>query len=311
MSIQEKQPRIWEMLRKSIEKGQLVHALLFEGEKGTGKKEMAKWLAQSYFCQNGPIACGHCHNCQRVLAEEHPDVHFLQPDGQSIKISQVAAIKSYLGKSGLEQSKQFLIVEQAEKMTVQSANSLLKFIEEPTGQLQIVFLTENKEQILPTIQSRCQILHFTPFSLAVLQNALTDEGVPPMMASLLSELTNDLDRALTLYQDQWFNELKELMDKWVQYLVRKDPYAFVFVQQSLVKMCRDKKQQETLYDLLIAYFHQLLTVTDQQQFPGVEKWHKEELSEGLAIVLSCQEKWRFNVAFQATLEQLVIKIVGK
>lgn len=309
--IQAKQPKIYNFLKKTIEKEKIVHAYLFEGESGTGKKELATWLAQCVFCEEASLACQNCHNCQRILAENHPDVHHLSPDGQSIKIDQVLEIKKHLGKSGLENRRQFLIVEKADKMTVQSANSLLKFIEEPTGILQIVFLTENKGRVLPTIQSRCQNLFFESIPTEAFERQLIGQNVSQSNAKLIAQLTNNLKKGLELSEDEWFNEIKDVVEKWLQYLIKKDYYAFIYVQQYIIKRNQDKQQQEVIFNMLLAYFHLLLKEQLDNKYSNQDSWSKIQLAQSIEEILLCKNKWLQNVAFQATLEQLTLKIIAK
>lgn len=311
MNIEEKQPKVYQFLSKTIEKDKLVHAYLFEGENGTGKYELAIWLAQCYFCEETLLACGTCSNCQRILSGDFPDLHKIQPDGQSIKIDQILQIKHHLGKSGLENAKQFLIVQESDKLTIQAANSLLKFIEEPEGPLKIVFLTENRERVITTIQSRCQLIHLDPISKKNLKDSLVGTGVTTELATILSGLTNDYQEAMELSQDEGFVELKELVEKWLHYLLKKDPYGFVFVQQYFIKHCREKVQQEQLYDILVVYLQIFLTSQHGDSFKEVTNWSKNKLAMVIEDALTSKNNWRSNVPFQVTLEQFVLKVLRK
>lgn len=174
------QPVVMKIFSKSVRENRLSHGYLFEGTRGTGKKRTALWLAQSLFCLESTeteLACGKCTNCTRIASHNHPDVHLLEPDGASIKIDQVRALKQELSKRGMESDQKVVIIYDAEKMTVQSANSLLKFIEEPEGGLLLLFLTTNPGQILPTIQSRLQPVTFKSLTFDSLLASLTAAGI--------------------------------------------------------------------------------------------------------------------------------------
>ncbi|MGX7030064.1 DNA polymerase III subunit delta' [Vagococcus zengguangii] len=311
IDIQTKQPNIYRFFKKVLEKEQLVHAYLFEGGTGTGKLETAIWLAQCYFCEEATLACGHCSDCLRIEEGNHPDVHLVEPDGQSIKIDQIAQIKSYFGKSGLERSKQFLMISQAEKMTIQAANSLLKFIEEPSGSLEIVFITENKERVISTIQSRCQVIFFEPLPKAVFRQSLIEEGVSESKVDILGNMTTDKKTVLALSDDEWFNELQEMVEKWLHYLIKRDAYSFVYVQQYLVRHCKDKQQQAQCYQLLVAYLTLLIEGQKTSLFKELSRWSKAELANLTAEVLQAEQHWQANVSFQVTLEQMVLHVLRK
>ncbi|MEG2643785.1 MAG: DNA polymerase III subunit delta', partial [Enterococcus sp.] len=156
------QPIVFRQLQNSFEHGRLAHAYLFEGDQGTGKAALALWFTKHLFCLDlqDNMPCEKCNNCLRINSREHPDVVEIEPDGQSIKVDQIRALQSELTKSGFESAKKVVIIHQAEKMNTNSANSLLKFLEEPPANFMIILETQSLGKILPTIRSRCQIIHF-------------------------------------------------------------------------------------------------------------------------------------------------------
>ncbi len=311
MEIVEKQPRIFRQLQKSIEHGHLAHAYLFEGARGTGKKEMALWVAKALFCQNhqGGNPCGTCNNCVRIQAEEHPDVVHIQPDGQKIKVDQIREIKDSFSKSGMETNQKVMIVEDIDKMTVNAANSLLKFIEEPDGQIVVFLLTENRAQVLPTIQSRCQILTFQTASKIGIQKQLETQGITPKVAATLSHLTNSYQQAVDIYENEWFNEAREAVNQWFGYLIKKDKLAFIFVQKTLVKAFKEKEQQQLLFDLLLLKYRDMLIAEVQVENVLKAKEAENPHYTGLQIVeimeeiLLSRQKLTSNVNFQNVCEQ--------
>ncbi|MGX7350658.1 DNA polymerase III subunit delta [Enterococcus canis] len=290
------QPIVYTQLHHSILEKRVSHAYLFEGQAGTGKHEFALWLAKSRFCtalvDGNP--CNQCHNCTRINEGEHPDVHVIEPDGQSIKVDQIRELKTAFSKSGVETKRQVFLIRDAEKMSTGAANSLLKFLEEPDGEILAVLETESASQLLPTIRSRCQYIFFHALSESEMTRRLGAKGVGPQSAQLLAQLTNSLEKAVELSQDEWFNEAKDTMRQWFTFLTQKDLQAFVYVQKKLVKVFKEKSQQELAFDLLLAFYRQ--TVRRQTQTE-------------VEAVLTAQQKWHSNVAFQAVLEQLALRIV--
>lgn len=312
MSLAKLQPLVYQQLSTSITKGRLTHAYLFEGASGTGKKEMALWLTQAIFClSEGARPCAECHNCQRILVGDHPDVLTIIPEGQTIKVDQIRDIKATFIKSGMESQKKVVIIEEAEKLTTSASNSLLKFIEEPDGDMIILFITDSKARILPTIQSRCQLLHFNPLSKKQLSLLLTAEDIPPIEAKFLAELTNSKEKAIEFYRDEWFNESKEAVLKWVTYLVESNHFSFVFVQQKLVKQFKDKKQQLLMFDMLLVYFNQLLynKVRGEDTQVTRSKWSQQKIVTGIEQTLISRKKFEANVSFQNVCEQLTITLL--
>lgn len=300
----ENQPLVYAQIKKSIQHGRLAHAYLFEGDKGTGKDIMSKWLAKRLFCSNvvDNEPCNVCNNCQRIEADEHPNVQVVAPDGQSIKVDQMRQLQQEFNKSGFEERQQFFVIREAEKMNVSAANSLLKFLEEPQGSFVAVLETAALGRILPTIQSRCQIIHFTPLKTDQLVAQLMAQHIGEESARLLASLTNSLEKAVEISENEWFNDAKEAVKKWYTYLEQHNWQAFVFVQKTLLPLAKEKEQQQMLLAMLIYFYRQRRD--DQQTLGAIEKANR-----ALELILNSQQKLRSNVAFQSVAEQLVIRII--
>ena len=303
--LQEYQPLVFAQLKKSIKHGRIAHAYLFEGDKGTGKHELSLWLAKRLFCTNvqKEAPCGTCSNCLRIAQGEHPDVIQIEPDGQMIKVDQIRQLQEEFSKSGFESRLKIFILSQADKMNNSAANSLLKFLEEPVGNFLAILETESLGRILPTIQSRCQIIHFSPLSKEKLQEKLQEEGLSKETSRLLSHLTNSYHKAVEISQDEWFNETKDAVKRWVNYLLKKDPQAFIFVQKKLLGLAKEKNQQSEIFLLLLFYFQE-----ERDRLLAQGLWGKE-INRAIEAALQAQKKLQANVSFQGVAEQFSVKII--
>ena len=154
------QPDQFDRFVRILEQDQLNHAYLFSGF--FGSLEMAQFLAKSLFCTDkvGVLPCEKCRNCKLIEQGEFPDVTLIKPVNQVIKTERIRELVGQFSQAGIESQQQVFIIEQAEKMHPNAANSLLKVIEEPQSEVYIFFLTSDEEKILPTIRSRTQIFHF-------------------------------------------------------------------------------------------------------------------------------------------------------
>jgi DNA polymerase-3 subunit delta' len=303
--LQEYQPLVFAQLKKSIEHGRIAHAYLFEGDAGTGKHEMSLWLAKRLFCTNVQSGqpCNSCSNCLRIAQKEHPDVIQVEPDGQTIKVDQIRQLQEEFSKSGFESSLKIFILSQAEKMNTSAANSLLKFLEEPVGNFLAILETESVGRILPTIQSRCQLIHFSPLAKDKLQAKLQEEGLSQESSRLLSHLTNSYHKAVEISQEEWFNETKDAVAQWVKYLLKKDPQAFIFVQKKLLALAKEKDQQRVIFSILLFYLQE-----ERDQLLSQGLWGKE-INLAIEAALQAQKKLQANVAFQGVAEQFSVKII--
>lgn len=305
-NLTEMQPVVFRQLQNSFTSHRLAHAYLFEGDQGTGKEVMAQWFAQHLFCtnlQNG-YPCGKCNNCVRIKEQEHPDVFEIKPEGQTIKVDQMRALQSELSKSGFETNKKVVIIQQAETMNVNSANSLLKFLEEPPQGLTLLLLTQALGKILPTIRSRCQVIHFQALSAEKLQQRLLADGITLKTAELLASLTNSYAKAVEFSNDEWFNEARQAIAQWFDYLSQQDLQAFIYVQKKLIKLFKEKDQQALAFEILRYYVKETrdaLLLSDEKKALAYNRLLEEVLLSG--------QKLAANVAFQNVAEQLTLHAV--
>ena len=184
--------KMQEAFIRAIDNGHLSHAYLFEGAKGIGKAEMAKEIAKMLNCtkrKKGEPACGECEHCTRIEHGNFPDYIVVEPEGTTVKVDQIRTLKSQLTKTAMESSAIVCVIHAVDTLTQGAANSLLKFLEEPTGNIHFILLTEQLSKVLITIQSRCQIIRFQSNAGENIVATLKERGVLNATAQLLSQLT--------------------------------------------------------------------------------------------------------------------------
>ncbi len=156
----------WQRLIKAQQSGHIPHALLFSGEEHTGKRIFANNVVKSLLCESprlggGQGACMQCQSCKTFESSANPD--YLQIDllegKQQITVDQVRAMNAFLGLTRSFKGHRVVLISQAERMNLNAANSLLKSLEEPADNSVIILLTAKASSLLPTIKSRCQLLH--------------------------------------------------------------------------------------------------------------------------------------------------------
>jgi len=154
------------LLEKAAREKRLAHLLLFHGGSVLHQREVALRLAQILNCRNttsdGP--CQECSTCRKILSGNHPEVSWLKPLKTTIGIEQVLTWQEKVYLKHYEGNYKVSIVEQADALTLPAANSLLKVIEEPPERTIIILCSENAEGILPTVQSRAQLVYFPNLS---------------------------------------------------------------------------------------------------------------------------------------------------
>lgn len=322
MEIVKSQPELTEHFASLIGKERLAHAYLLTGEAGAGKKELALWVAQLLFCEqpreNKP--CGHCSECLRISSHEHPDVVEVAPSGLSIKIDQIRYLKSEFAKSGVEGAQKVFIVEDAEKMSTSAANGLLKFLEEPSGQVTAFLLTSEPNRILPTIISRCQLLELKAPQLPVLVEKFTAAGIEHDEAILLANLTKDTATAQKLAENPDFHKLLKNLWSWYSAILTNDLLAFVNVQTKLVPLVDTREKQDGLLFLIAMLARDLMLYTAEQQPQFVFTMFAKEFGKKMANISTkaatdaCElvlKKWyllTINISLENVLESLTLEL---
>lgn len=318
-----KQPEISHLFMNLIKTNRLQHAYIFEGVAGTGKYEMARWIAQRLYCQkptDDGSPCLDCNQCFRIQQGEHPDVTTLQPDGQTIKVDQVRAIKEEFSKSGMETRRKILIVEDMEKMTTNAANSLLKFIEEPEGEITIMLLTTEVQQLLPTIVSRAQIIHFPIRDIKIRIEDIQEKGIPREAATIIAYLTQDTDQAIVIYESEEFSSIVEVVWKWFVLLHKNSDQAFIFIQTDLLEYAKNREQASLILELLILLYRDVTAICfEQDRVIAFSKYEvrlhemasmklQAKIPDILTLILSGKKKLGRYVSAQGVFEQIALNI---
>lgn len=153
----------WDRLMQRMTDGRLPHALLVTGENGVGKRLFANALAGLLVCERPDMAggapCGSCKQCELVSAGTHPDIRVYTPEkSRMIKVDQIRALSSFAVGSPQVAGRKVAIIDRADQLNINSANALLKTLEEPADDVTLVLLQESGRPVLPTIRSRCQSL---------------------------------------------------------------------------------------------------------------------------------------------------------
>jgi DNA polymerase III subunit delta' len=318
------QPIVAKMLKNSIAKDRLAHAYLLHGSRGTGKKDASILLAKSFFCPNrkGSEACLQCRDCKRIDSGNHPDLHWIKPDGNSIKTEQISHLQKEFTYSGLESNKKVYIIEHADMMTTKAANQLLKFLEEPKRETLAILLTENLHAIWNTIRSRCQLMPFQPLNFKQFTNQLQELGLDETTAKLAAHLTNNLDEAVNLGQDEWFAKLRGLVIKLIESLHFHKEGAYLFLHSQWLPHFQDNKQMQLGLELLLTWYkdivHYHLEYMEKLVFVN-EKERLEKLAlllpqkfAALALrhILEAKSRLMANVNPTLVMEDLMIQLQG-
>ncbi|WP_058300435.1 DNA polymerase III subunit delta' [Gorillibacterium timonense] len=324
MSVQETdgQERIRHILRTGVRNHSLSHAYIFNGPRGSGKRDMALWLAQAVYCVRGHgDACGECPECRKVIHGNHPDFHWIEPDGASVKIEQIRELQKEFAYRSSQARKKIYVIQQADRMTIQASNSLLKFLEEPIADVMAILLTENGQALLPTIKSRSQWLSFVPENPDAMEAALIAEGVPAMLARTAVRLAAGLPAARELARAEWFAEARTTMVQLAKETLTRFPAAMLTVQQKLAKG-EMAERLDTILDLWLLLLRDMIQLQcgrrEQMVFADQVDWMADkafsrgahEWVHAMEQVTDVQKRLRSHANSQLAVEKLIMDMQG-
>jgi DNA polymerase-3 subunit delta' len=196
------QARAIEAMRAAAEGHGMSHAWLFTGPPGSGRSNAAIALAAALQCERG--GCDECHECHTVQAGTHADVNVVRTEKLSIGVDEVRDLVRRAALSPVGRRWQIMIVEDADRLTDQACNALLKAIEEPTDRTVWMLCTPTVEDVLPTIRSRCRLLTLaTPTADDVAAFLVRRDGVADGLAAYAARASQGhIGRARALARDE-------------------------------------------------------------------------------------------------------------
>jgi len=312
-----------EHLQNAIRLKKISHAYILDGEEGAGKNLLASAFAQALQCERGQDEpCGECRSCKQVRTNNQPDIiRVTHEKPGSIGVEEIREqLCNDIQVRPYSSPYKIYIVDEAEKMTVQAQNALLKTVEEPPAYGVILLLTTNSHAFLPTILSRCVTLKLRPIKDSLIRQYLM-EGlhVPDYQAEVCTAFARgNVGRAKKLAQSEYFGELKD----HALYIVRNmGDMELSEITEAIRRVAEYKADINDYLDLLILWYRDALLFKATRQidaliFSGEIKYISAQASsssyEGLEHIIEALEKAKVrlkaNVNFELTMELLLLTI---
>lgn len=317
------QEQIKEHLQNSLSAKKISHAYIINGEKFSGKEFIAKVFAMALQCeQGGTEPCQECHACKQALSNNQPDIirvthekpNTISVDDIRSQINNDVAIKPYSSPYKV------YIVNEAEKMTPQAQNAILKTLEEPPAYVVILLLTTNVDALLPTILSRCVVLDMKPVADEKVRKYLMEElQVPDYKADVCAAFARgNIGKAKVLASSEDFENVKNEALSLLKYVRDMELHDIV---AAIKKITEYKLEINDYFDIMSIWYRDVLlfkatnnpnNLVFREELGALRKCAQRSSYEGIETVIQALDKTKHrldaNVNFDLAMELLFLTI---
>lgn len=315
------QEQIKEHLQNALSTGKVSHAYIINGERFSGKEYIAKIFTMALQCERDGIEpCQECHSCRQALSDNQPDIiRVTHEKPGSIGVDDIRAqINGDITIKPYSSPRKIYIVNEAEKMTVQAQNALLKTLEEPPAYAVILLLTSNVNAFLPTILSRCVVLNMKPVADEKVKKYLMEElQVPDYKADVcVAFARGNVGKAKQLASSEDFEKVKEEALALLKYVQDMDVTEMI---AAIRKISEYKLDVNDYMDILTIWYRDVLLfkatgdanhLVFREELSNIRRVAGRTSYEGIEKVIRSLEKAKSrldaNVNFDLAMELLLM-----
>jgi len=289
----DKQSLAYNLFVKDIENNCVTHAYLVDENNYSDSYGMVLAFVKSILCENKYFSndkCNECSLCKRIDDGNYPELKVISADGMYIKKQQIIDLQQEFSRSAVEGKKRIYIIRDCEKMRIEAANSMLKFLEEPEHGIVAILMTNNINNVLPTIISRCKVVKLNNLSLD--EKEINDE---------LENLAIDF---VSMLETKGLDTLISVKDVWFSVVASKEREKMVIV-----------------FDRMIDIYYDIMKVLTGAEKIKLTKWKDRiiELSklnkldvllEKINILIEGKDSIKYNVNSNLLMDSIIISIGG-
>lgn len=317
------QEQIKEHLGNALSTGKVSHAYIISGEKNAGKEFIARVFAMALQCEKGGTEpCQECHSCKQALSNNHPDIirvahekpNTISVDDIRSQVNNDVAIKPY------SSAYKVYIINEAEKMTAQAQNAILKTLEEPPAYAVIILLVANLNALLPTILSRCVVLNMKPVSDAQVKKYLMEQlQVPDYKAEVcVAFARGNVGKAKSLASSEDFENVKAEALSLLKYIQDMELNEII---AAIKRISEFKLEISDYLDIFAVWYRDVLLfkatndvnhLVFREEIQTIRKTAQRSSYEGIETVIraldTAKKRLDANVNFELVMELMILTI---
>ena len=286
----DEQELAYNLLVKDIENNCVTHAYLIDENNYVNSYDMILSFVKALLCEHkyyDNSKCNECLLCKRIDDGNYPELKIISPDGMYIKKQQITALQQEFSRSAVEGRKRIYIIRESEKMRTEAANSMLKFLEEPEDDIIAILMTNNINNVLPTIISRCKVVKLNNI------NKSTDI-VDEIFENLAIDFVNSLET-------RGLETIINVKDIWFSVVGTKDRDKMIIVFDIMIDIYYDI-MKKLMGNNNIKWEDRINEFVKHNDINGVLK--------KINILLDARDSIKFNVNSNLLMDSVIISIGG-
>lgn len=279
------------ILEKSIKLNKFSHSYIFWGTEGIGKKLIAKEFAKNILCLDGKENCN-CKSCIEFDSDNNPDFQLIEPNEGKVKIEQIREMQRKVAEKPIISNKKVYVIDNADTMTTEAQNCLLKTLEEPPEYITIILICSNEDNLLSTIKSRCTRMYFEPLDIEEIRKYVKQnlEGYE-ISENILNLSQGSIGKIIKL------NENKDIYENIEKILLSMQNKDIIDIVQMAEEIYKTKDEISSILD----YMNVVLLKLSKQNIKYIK---------GIEIVEQTKKRLKANSNYDMCIDNLLFSMTS-